>query len=60
MVLCCHQHGRALVLVVAEALACELPVVATDCGGPAEIVGLDEQAGYVVPPKDSTALAVAM
>lgn len=47
-------------LVVAEALASELPVVATDCGGPAEIVGMDEQAGYVVPSKDSTALAVAM
>lgn len=47
-------------LVVAEALACELPVVATDCGGPAEIVGLDEQAGYIVPAKDSNALAVAM
>lgn len=47
-------------LVVAEALACELPVVATDCGGPAEIVGLDEQAGYIVPAKDSYALAIAM
>lgn len=47
-------------LVVAEALACELPVVATDCGGPAEIVGLDEQAGYIVPAKDANALAVAM
>lgn len=47
-------------LVVAEALACELPVVATDCGGPAEIVGLDQQAGYVVPAKDAHALAEAM
>jgi glycosyltransferase involved in cell wall biosynthesis len=47
-------------LVIAEALACELPVVATDCGGPAEIVGKDKKAGFVVPPKNADALAAAM
>lgn len=51
---------EGLPMVLMEALACELPVVATDCGGPAEIVGLDEQAGYIVPAKDSAALAEAM
>ena len=41
-------------LVVAEAMACERPVVATDCGGVREVVG---DAGFLVPPRDSDALA---
>lgn len=44
-------------LVVAEAMSCERVVVATDCGGVASVVG-DE--GFLVPPKDSEALAKAM
>lgn len=44
-------------LVVAEAMACQRPVVATDCGGVREVVG---NAGFLVPPKDSAALAEAM
>jgi glycosyltransferase involved in cell wall biosynthesis len=44
-------------LVVGEALAMEKPVVATDVGGVRELVG---DAGFVVPPKDSAALADAM
>nr|WP_284047716.1 glycosyltransferase [Halomonas gemina] len=44
-------------LVVAEAMACERPVVATDCGGVREVVGED---GFLVPPRDNTALAAAM
>lgn len=44
-------------LVVAEAMACERRVVATNCGGVAEVLG---QAGFLVPPKDSDALAEAM
>lgn len=44
-------------LVVAEAMACERVVVATDCGGVAEVLG---QEGFLVPPKDSNALMLAM
>ncbi|MCD6703720.1 glycosyltransferase [Vibrio cholerae] len=44
-------------LVVAEAMACERPVVATDCGGVREVVG---DYGYLVPPRDSAKLADAI
>lgn len=44
-------------LVVAEAMACERVVVATDCGGVKEVVG---DAGFLVPPKDSDKLASVM
>ncbi len=47
-------------LVVAEAMASELPVVVTHCGGPAEIVGEDGAAGWVVPVKNPSALANAL
>lgn len=41
-------------LVVAEAMACERMVVATDCGGVKEVLG---QCGILVPAKNSAALA---
>lgn len=44
-------------LVVAEAMACERVVVATDCGGVREIMGLT---GYLVNPEDPKALAQAL
>lgn len=44
-------------LVVAEAMACERVVVATDCGGVREVVG---EAGYLVKPKDAKVLALAL
>ncbi|WP_253265722.1 glycosyltransferase [Aeromonas media] len=44
-------------LVVAEAMACERNVVATDCGGVKEVVG---DCGMLVPPKNSVALAEAL
>jgi glycosyltransferase involved in cell wall biosynthesis len=44
-------------LVVAEAMACQLPVVATDCGGVREVVG---DYGLLCPPKNSNALAENM
>lgn len=44
-------------LVVAEAMACERVVVATDCGGVREVVA---ESGYLVKPKDSHGLARAL
>jgi glycosyltransferase involved in cell wall biosynthesis len=44
-------------LVVAEAMACEKLVVATDCGGVREVVG---DAGLLVPPRDTEALVLAL
>lgn len=42
----------------AEAMACGVPVVATDCGGPREYVG--EGTGLLVPKEDPAALAEAV
>lgn len=44
-------------LVVAEAMATELVVVATDCGGVAEVIG---ECGFLVPACNSQELAKAM
>lgn len=44
-------------LVVAEAMACERVVVATDCGGVKEVVG---DSGFLVPPRNATELATAL
>lgn len=44
-------------LVVAEAMACERVVVATDCGGVREVVG---DTGYLVPTRNPQALAAAL
>ena len=41
---------------VLEAMACELPVVVTDCGGTTEVVR-DGVEGFVCPPRDPPALA---
>jgi len=51
--------GEAYGRTVAEALACGLPVVAYDQGGPAELV-LHEVSGLLVPPGDTRALAAAV
>jgi glycosyltransferase involved in cell wall biosynthesis len=50
-----EQFGQVLV----EAMACELPVVAVDRGGPSVIVD-DPETGWLVPPDDAEALADAM
>ena len=48
---------EGLPTVVIEAMACECYVVATDCGGTAEILG---STGKLVPIQDSQALAAAL
>ena len=46
-------------LVLVEAMACEVPVIATRHGGPLDIV-TDEETGLFVPPGDVEALAEAV
>lgn len=46
-------------VAVTEAMACELPVVVTDCGGLTEAVS-DGVEGFVVPPRDPGALSSAL
>jgi L-malate glycosyltransferase len=50
--------GETFSLVVAEAMACGKPVIATRCGGPEFVVGPDD--GLLIPPNDAEALAGAM
>jgi glycosyltransferase involved in cell wall biosynthesis len=52
------MEGFGIALV--EAMASRLPAVATDCGGPGEVLGDDGLAGLLAPPGDSVALARAM
>jgi glycosyltransferase involved in cell wall biosynthesis len=50
-----EQFGQVLV----EAMACGLPAIAVDRGGPSVIVD-DPETGWLVPPDDAAALADAM
>lgn len=49
------SRRESLGMVLAEALACGTPVVATRCGGPEDIV--NNHVGVLVPPEDPEALA---
>jgi glycosyltransferase involved in cell wall biosynthesis len=51
------QEGLGIVML--EAMACGLPVVATDCGGPEGIV-VDGETGRLVPNNDPDTLAAAI
>ncbi|UCE87461.1 MAG: glycosyltransferase family 4 protein [Deltaproteobacteria bacterium] len=43
-----------------EAMACGLPVIANAAGALSEVVGTDGEAGYLVPPRDPSAVADAV
>lgn len=58
-VLAVPSHGEPFGRVVVEAWACGIPVVATNAGGPGEIIGHGEN-GLLVPQKDPRALAAAL
>jgi glycosyltransferase involved in cell wall biosynthesis len=53
-ILCLSSHDESFGYVLAEAMACGIPCVATRVGGVPEVVG---DAGVLVPPNDPPALA---
>lgn len=55
-ILICCSHSEGLGLVVAEAMALKIPVIATDVGGLPEIV-VDGKTGFVVPKGDVSSIA---
>jgi len=56
-VLSSNEEGLAIVIL--EAMASGLPVVSTDCGGPATAIR-DQETGFLTPVGDAGALAAAM
>jgi len=52
-------HPEGVPNVLMEALACSIPVIATDVGGCPEVVK-DRETGLIIPPKDVPALVNAI
>ena len=50
---------EGLGIVILEAMACGIPVIATRCGGPDTVI-IDGKTGYLIPVGDVNALAKAM
>ncbi len=55
-VLALSSDEEGLGIVILEAMACGLPVIATRCGGPDDVV-IEDETGYLVPVKDADAMA---
>jgi glycosyltransferase involved in cell wall biosynthesis len=55
-VMVCSSWFESLSMVALESMAMQRPIVSTSVGGPAETV-IDGQTGYLVPPRDSRAIA---
>jgi glycosyltransferase involved in cell wall biosynthesis len=58
-VFCLPSDWEGLPLVIAEAMACSVPVVATAVSGVPEIV-VDGETGYLIPPKNPDRLAAKL
>jgi len=56
---CCPSHTEGMSRTIIEAMAAGLPVVATDCGGPRDLVR-DRETGSLVPVRNPQALAAAL
>jgi glycosyltransferase involved in cell wall biosynthesis len=57
LMLSSDEEGLGMVLL--EAMACGLPVVATRCGGPETVVD-DGKSGFLTPVRDAEAMAAAV
>jgi glycosyltransferase involved in cell wall biosynthesis len=55
-VVVCSSQFESFGMVLIEAMACAVPVVSTNVGGPAETI-VDAKTGYLVPPSRSDLLA---
>ncbi len=55
-VLVCPSGFETYGMTNIEAMACAIPVVSTNVGGPSETI-VDGETGFLVPPKDPRALA---